>query len=161
MITVELVGDRELMARLEAMPRHVHDGLARAVTRLGLELQRKIQSEKLSGQVLGVRSGALRSSINTEVADSATEISATVGTGSCYAAAHEFGFDGTVGVRAHLRRITAAFGHPIRPTTVSVRAHSRHMHLPERSFLRSALAEMAPAIEAELRAAMAESLART
>jgi hypothetical protein len=46
---VELIGDKELIARLDAMPRKVEDGLARAVTRLGLELERKVKADKLSG----------------------------------------------------------------------------------------------------------------
>ena len=53
-------------------------GNARAVARLGLELQRKVQAEKLSGQVLKVRTGSLRSSINTKVTDTPSEISAMV-----------------------------------------------------------------------------------
>jgi phage gpG-like protein len=157
-ITVELVGDRELAARLEAMPGRVREGLARAVTRLGLELQRKVQAEKLSGQVLRVRTGSLRSSINTEISESADAVSASVGTNIRYGRVHEYGFDGKVGVRAHLRRIAEAFGRPIRPTTQSVRAHSRHIHLPERSFLRSALREMQPQIEAGLREAVAQEI---
>jgi phage gpG-like protein len=158
MITVELIGDARLVARLDAMPGRLRDGLARTVTRLGLELQRKVQDEKLTGQVLKVRTGSLRSSINTRTERSASEVAASVGTNIAYGRVHEYGFDGTVGVRAHLRQITQAFGRPIAPTAVAVRAHSRHVHLPERSFLRSALAELAPRIEEELRLAVDEAL---
>jgi phage gpG-like protein len=159
-ITVELIGDARLVARLDAMPERLRDGVARAVTRLGFELQRKVQADKLSGQVLRVRTGSLRSSINTQVSKTAEEISATVGTNIAYGRVHEYGFEGTQSVRAHVRRITQVFGRPIAPATQNVRAHTRHVRLPERSFLRSALAEMAPVIEAELRAAVAESLSR-
>jgi len=158
MITVQLIGDRELVARLDAMPGHVHDGLARAVTQLGLELQRKVQAEKLTGQVLRVRTGSLRSSVNTEITETATEASASVGTNIRYGRVHEYGFDGTVGVRAYLRFITEAWGRPIAPRKTNVRAHSRHMRLPERSFLRSALREMQPTIEAGLREAVARAI---
>jgi phage gpG-like protein len=89
-ITIEIVGDRELVARLDAMPGRVKEGLARAVTRLGLELQRKVQAEKLTGQVLKVRTGSLRSSINTEISQSAEAIAASVGTNIRYARVHEY-----------------------------------------------------------------------
>ncbi len=157
MITMMLLGDRELVAKLDAMPGRVHDGLARAVARLGFELQRKVQAEKLSGQVLKVRTNSLRGSINTTVTDSGSEISASVGTNIRYGKVHEYGFDGTVGVRAHLRRITEAWGRPIAPRTINVGAHSRHMHMPERSFLRSALAEMAPKIAEGLNKAVEQA----
>jgi phage gpG-like protein len=159
MIAIEIIGDDRLVARLEAMPGRLHAGVARAVTRLGLALQRRVQAEKLSGQVLKVRTGSLRSSINTRIENTATAISAVVGTNIAYGRVHEYGFDGTVQVRAHLRQITEAFGRPIAPTTVGMRAHSRHIRLPERSFLRSALAEMAPRIEAELREAVGAAIA--
>jgi phage gpG-like protein len=158
MITVEVVGDHELVARLDAMPGRVHDGLARAVTRLRLELQRKVQSEKLSGSPLEVRTGTLRSSINTQVTDTLTEVAASVGTNLRYAAAQEFGFRGTVSVKAHMRQIKEAFGRSIRPKTIEIRAHTMRMNLPERSFLRSALAEMQPAIEDELEEAVARAI---
>jgi hypothetical protein len=79
MITAEFLGYRELGARLDAVPGRVHDGLARAVTRLGLELQRRVQ-EKLSGDVLELRSGSLRSSVNIRIDNDATSVSASVGT---------------------------------------------------------------------------------
>ena len=36
-----------------------------------------------------------------------------------YARAQEYGFDGTVNVRASVRRIREAFGHPIAEKTIS------------------------------------------
>jgi phage gpG-like protein len=157
-ITVELVGGKQLVAKLAAMPERVREALERAVKDLAFELQREVQQAKLSGQVLKVRTGGLRSSINTVFQHSAETIEASVGTNIRYGRVHEYGFDGTVEVPAHIRRISEAFGRPIAPTVASVRAHSRHLHLPERSFLRSALAEMAPLIEERLRLAVAEAL---
>jgi phage gpG-like protein len=68
-----------------------------------------------------------------------------VGTNVKYAAAQEYGFDGTANVRDHLRKIveTSKLGLLGRTT---VQAHKRHMHLPERSFLRSALEELEDAL---------------
>ena len=99
MITIQLIGDDKLVARLDAMPGRVHDGLARAVTRLGLALQRKVQNEKLSGQVLNVghrapvRARRLRSSINTKITDTPAVITASVGTNVRYGRIHEYGVD--------------------------------------------------------------------
>jgi phage gpG-like protein len=156
MITVQLIGDRRLVARLDAMPGRVREGVARTVMRLGIELQRRVQAEKLSGQVLKVRTGSLRSSINTAVSRSAEEVTATVGTNISYGRVHEYGFDGEVSVKAHLPQIKEAFGRPIAPRLVEVRAHERHMRLPERSFLRSALAEMEARVEEQLNVTVEE-----
>jgi phage gpG-like protein len=156
-IAIGVIGDRELIARFDAMPGRVHDSLARAVTRLGLELQHTVQ-EKLSGEVLRVRSGTLRSSINTRTEDTTIAVSATVGTNLRYAAAHEFGFHGTVSVKAQMRQIKEAWGRSIRPKTIQIHAHMMRMNLPERSFLRSALVEMQGAIEAGLEDAVAAAI---
>ena len=73
-----------------------------------------------------------------------------------YAAIHEFGFVGVEHVREYVRaghaRVQAAVLGPkgevlrqAREITVAagtVRAHDREMNMPERSFLRSSLAEM-------------------
>jgi hypothetical protein len=161
-ITAELIGDTELLARLDAMPGAANQNLARAITRLGLQLQRYVQADKLSGQVLKRRTGILASSINTATSVTATSVTATVGTLAKLhgAAAHEMGFHGTVNVKASLRRIKEAFGRPIAEKTISVRAHAMHMNLPERSFLRSALADMRGTIEAGLQEAVDQAVRR-
>lgn len=62
-----------------------------------------------------------------------------VGTNVAYAAAHHFGVDKTVSqrVRAFTRRISQAFGKPIEPKAVTVKAHTRQMklNLPPRPFM--------------------------
>jgi phage gpG-like protein len=153
MITVQVIGDDKLVARLDAMPGRVHDGLARAVVRLGLALQKKVQEEKLSGQVLKVRTGSLRSSINTEVTDTPAVITASVGTNIRYARPHEYGVDHPWTIAAKGRALRFEIG-----GRVLFRKSVRHPPLPERSFLRSALADMAPVIEAGLREAVAEAI---
>jgi HK97 gp10 family phage protein len=152
-ITVQLVGDDRLIAKLEAMPGRVHDGIARAVTRLGFELRRRVP-QKLSGDVLKVRSGSLRSSINTQIEDSGSAVAATVGTNIDYARYHEYGVARSWFIEA---RDAKALRFNIGGETL-FRRRVTHPPLPERSFLRSALAEMAPAIEEELREAVAEAI---
>jgi phage gpG-like protein len=157
-ITARLVGDDAVLAWLRAAPDAVASGIARAIAQLGIDLQRRIQEEGLSGQILAVRSGALKSSIDVQIDQSGDEVSATVSSDSAYAHAHEYGFAGTVDVRASLRRITEAFGRPISEKAINVRAYHRRMDLPERSFMRSALEDMDPAIRDEVETALREAL---
>lgn len=129
--------------------------------RITVKLQNKIRAEKLSGQVLKVRTGKLRRSVERDVQESGQQVTGIVSDTASYAAAHEYGFQGTVAVREHMRTIKQAFGRPIDEKTISVRAHSMRMNLPERSFMRSALAEMSESgeIQAEMAAAIERALA--
>jgi phage gpG-like protein len=158
MITARVVGDDTVLAWLRAAPDAVASGLAGAITNLAIDLQRKIQEDELTGQVLAVRTGSLKSSIDLQIDQDSKGISATVSSDSEYAHVHEYGFAGTVDVRASLRRIIAAFGHPISEKTINVRAYRHRMDLPERSFMRQALEDMDPAIRDEVEAALREAL---
>ena len=160
MITAYLVGDEQLLERLRALPEAINSGVARSITQHGIDLQRNVQQDKLGGQVLKNRSGALKSSVDLRVAQSARGVTANVFTDLQYGAAQEYGFAGTVSVGASLRRIKQAFGRPIAEKTISIRAYDRRMDLPERSFLRSALEDMTPAIREGLEAALAEAVSQ-
>ncbi len=132
-----------------------------AIGILVIKLQRNVVRDKLSGQVLNVRTGTLRRSIGQAVSDVGAKIVGFVSTNVKYAPPHEYGFRGTVNVRAHLREVKEAFGKRLKtPVTASVGAYSRTVNLPERSFLRSALREMKAAgvIERDIDAALAEAL---
>lgn len=49
---------------------------------------------------------------------------------------HQFGFSGAVSIPVHTREIKQAFGIPLpEPKTVTVKAHSRNMNIPQRAFL--------------------------
>ena len=160
MISADFLGDKPALDRLRALPDAANEGLARAVAKLGIGLQSRIRQDKLSGQVLKTRSGALKASIEVATDRGAAALTATVSTDLDYAAAQEYGFSGTVSVRSSLRRIKEAFGRPIAAKTISVGAHSRRMNLPERSFLRSALDDMTPDISAGVNDALREAIAR-
>jgi len=159
-ITAYLVGDEQLLERLRALPDAINSGLLRRITQLGIELQRDVQQDKLSGQVLRSRTGSLKSSIDLRVDQSGGAITASLFTDSRYAGVQECGFAGTVSVRASLRRIREAFGRPIAERAISVRAYDRRMDLPERSFLRSALEDMTPTIRDRVEAALAEAVSQ-
>lgn len=156
MIAGYLVGDAEVVSRLDGMSARLHEEMKAGIGRAVLKLQRMVVQDKLSGQVLKVRTETLRRSIDQIVIDEGQKVSGVVSTNVKYARAHEYGFHGTVSVRESLRTIKQAFGRPIEPVQVTVRAHSRKVDLPERSFLRSALTDLeaSGAIRAEMEAAV-------
>lgn len=160
MISADLLGDKAAINRLRSLYNSVNAALTREIAELGIALQSNVQQNKLSGQVLKPRSGALRSSIGVAVERNGSAVTATVFTDVDYAAVQEYGFSGTVNVRASLRQIKEAFGRPIGARTIDVGPHSRRMDLPEHSFLRSALAEMMPDIGGGVEDALREGLAR-
>jgi hypothetical protein len=159
-ISACLVGDEQALERLRDLPETVNSRLLRVIIQLGIELQRDVQQDKLSGQVLRSRTGSLRSSIRLRVDQSGGAFTANVFTDSRYAGVQEYGFTGTVSVRANLRRIREAFGRPIAEKTISVKAYDRRMELPERSFLRSALEDMTPAIREGVAAALDDAVSQ-
>ena len=95
MITARLVGDDAVLAWLRATPDLAASGLARAITTLGIELQRKIQEDELIGQTLAARSGSLGSSTSLQLDQSDDRIAATVSSGGEYAHAHGYGAIGS------------------------------------------------------------------
>lgn len=160
MINANLIGNSDVSRKLARLTSDIKLEVKGSILRLALKLVAKIKSEKLSGQVLRVRTGTLRRSISHRIIDTQTEMTAEVGSNLKYAAAHEYGFRGTVSVREHLRQIKQAFGRPIQPTSVLVSAHSRNMNLPERSFIRSAIRDMTPEISREINEAVRRGINR-
>ena len=154
MISFSVDGDAAVVRMLQAKVPALTAAVRTSVTRATFALVAYVKANKLSGQVLKVRTGTLRRKINGRVSETSTAIMGQVGVKLSYAAAHEYGFDGDESVRAHVRTIKQAFGRSIAPTTVSVRAFNRHIHLPERSFLRSSLREMTPEIQIMIRQAV-------
>ena len=154
--------------RVTVFSRLVREALIRAANNLRPELRKAmlrsaihitgyVKREKLSGQVLHNRTGTLRRSINFDLRESDKVIGAAVGTNVEYAAIHEFGG------RTKPHRIEARF------------ARALHFHwqgkewfrkwvnhpgsvMPERSFLRSALAENQDWIREEVEMATRRAL---
>jgi len=162
MIVGQIVGADRVIAHLEATTPKVMGSVQTAIQRLVLGLLRKVKNEKLNGQVLNVGKppgGTLRRSINQRVVADALGVTGSVGTNISYARAHEYGFHGAVTVRAHLRMVKQAFGKALKnPGKHEVKALTRQMNLPERSFLRSAINEMAPEIQASIAQAVKAAL---
>jgi phage gpG-like protein len=160
MIRATIVGVGDVVQTLERIPGKIHGRLKDAIEGQASALLR-LAKEKVSSEVLRNRSGTLRRKLNMEMEAGATRIVGKVGIKLSYAAAHEFGFNGNVPVKAHRRRLNlektlvemkdangASFRKRIDTWTgvAQVKAHRRDMKLPKRSFLRTALEERRRAI---------------
>ena len=120
------------------------NAIARTMDRENEITVRRIR-QKLTGEVLNVRTGTLRRSIGrTRAIVNGDEIQSTVGSGAgfgaasvSYAAFWDFGYTGTEMVRAHVRRrLTGGFS--------NVKSHARQVAQAPRSFLGSTVADRAP-----------------
>jgi len=153
MIQAWIVGQEEVIARLERVPPQVTGALRRAISIQAFDLMGYVKANKLSGQVLRNRSDHLRGSINVELGGDG--LSARVGTGVVYGRVHEYG--GAFTIREHMRMMTQAFGRAVKePRKISVREHIARY--PERSFLRSSLRENEGRIRAAIEAAVTEGV---
>lgn len=65
MITVEITGDQELISHLENMPDNIRKAVTKKVTTIRLKMEARVK-QKLSGELLKVRSGDLLRSIGSE-----------------------------------------------------------------------------------------------
>ena len=120
--------------------------IRRTITALTLKLQRMVQEDMLSGQRLNVQSGRLRGSLASKVEETGGVIEGIVSAGGAhvkYAFIHEFGLSAAISIKEHLRHIKQAFGRPITPRDVLVKAHSRVVNFKERRFMRDSLDEIA------------------
>ncbi|HXN32447.1 MAG TPA: hypothetical protein VN894_11315 [Polyangiaceae bacterium] len=150
MISGFVTGDAEVLARFSALPGTMRKAVSDAVKREWFRVQIAVVKQKLSGDPLHRVTGVLASSINVGGAQTATSfdetetsITARIGTRVRYGAVHELG--GTFQIPEHGR-----LGH-------MVRAHSATF--PQRSFLRSTLAEMGPSIRENIARAVGNAIA--
>jgi phage gpG-like protein len=156
MLDVGLAGD--YAAKLAGMPERVRAALSRKVNGLAAALQDKVR-QQLSGAVLNARSGALAQSIVATIDDTSTTVSARVATSSDvkYAAILEYG--GTIPphqiVPDKARALAFAVGgKPVFAARINLPA----ITMPEHSYMRSSLADMAGIITDELRNTVIEAM---
>ena len=136
----------DLRVNLNDQNNRIKHEIRRTISALTLKLQRMIQQDMLSGQRLNVQSGRLRGSLVSRVEESNGVMEGIVSAGGAhvkYAFIHEFGLTGAVNIKSHLRQIKQAFGKPITPRQVLVKAHSRNVKFNERRFMRDSLDEIA------------------
>ncbi len=159
MLSVTLEGAEALGARLDGLPAAGLAAIAAKSAELAQRLLERVE-RKLSGEVLRTRSGALAASIGVggPTIDDARLVTTLYSEGELkYAAIQEYG-----GVTSP---------HDILPSRAKALAFladgqqvfARHVHhpgsrLPERSYLRSTLTEMAADIEAGMKAAVIEAM---
>ena len=161
-ISVAFTGLDSVIVHLQAMGGEMRRSILRTVKKDSLRLETAVKEEKLTGQVLANRTSRLRSSIHSDVEATDTTVTGFVFANmgqAAYARFWEYGFTGAEQVREHLRHMTVAFGRPVAtPRDVMVKAHTRQVDQPARSYLRSTLTEAEAAIRKAIENAAKESL---
>ncbi len=139
---MELKTKVSVNVNFKKISKSVREEIIAAIKLNAVKLTNNIKSGKLTGQVLKVRTGRLRNSIHKIDYESNDNFKSVVRTNVKYAAVHEYGFSGAVSVKSHMRTIKQAFGKSISPKTITVNAYTRNANYPQRSFMRTALAEI-------------------
>ena len=151
MISISLEGEDALQARLAAFPAEMIAGLATKAAILAQKLADKVKDDKLSGGALQAVSGALRASIVATAGIEADGAFAAVGSAGDvkYAAIQEYGGKTAAHDIAAVKAKALAFATG-GATLFAKQVHHPGSTIPERSYLRASLAEMADEIIAAL-----------
>ncbi len=145
-------------AALAGMPDRLRQALSAKGNELAASLQAKIQ-QKLAGEALNARTGALARAITATIDNGSAGISVVIGVSGDikYAAIHEFG--GTIPphqiVPDKARALAFLVGGK---QAFAMRVNLPAIDMPERSYLRSSLAEMTDEIGAGMSEAVVEAL---
>lgn len=163
LVSVEVVGDRELVARLAAMPVAVLEMLKVKVKTLAIDLEGYIKVNKLDGQVLNRVTGALSRSINNRVDAVAGAVWGLVFSAGDvkYAAIHEYG--GVIhspGGTAYFMKEDgmAQFVSNAAAKDDMLRTKPHNITMPERSFMRTGLADKAASISLGMKEAIIQGI---
>lgn len=149
------IDNTKLVKHLATLKQKSRDNLKQVITNLAIRLTNIIKRDKLTGQVLKVQTGRLRNSIHYSVINSPSLISGLVATTNVkYAKIHEYGYNGPVTIKSHLRNIKQAFGKSIKAKDITIKSYVRNTNFKERSFMNSALREFTPTIKREIAAAV-------
>lgn len=145
-------GDKEVIARFDALTARVTANLARAIGRLLIEMVSAIRA-KLNGPVLNRVSGRLQASITQNLTVTDQEVAGVIGAGKSipYAAIHEFG--GTTkphDIRPKGNKAALAFTDGYGGTIFARVVHHPGSKMPERSYMRSTLADFSDRIRTAL-----------
>jgi phage gpG-like protein len=160
-LDVQFLGDQKIVATLRGMGPKGTAAAKSSITRSTMKVNRLAKEKAPVGSPTrgDKHPGTLRRAINPKVTGSGTVIVGTVGIKLTYAAAHEFGFHGTVTVPAHLRMMRVAWGRPVaNPRQIMVGTHPMQMNIKERSYLRAALRELRSDIIADLQSSVAKAV---
>jgi phage gpG-like protein len=143
---------------LAVMPDRLRQALSAKANELTAALQARIQ-QKLAGEVLNARTGALARAITATIDDDSANVAVTVAVyGDIkYAAIHEF--CGTIPPHEILPDKARALAFPVGgKRAFAMRVNLPAIAMPQRSYLRSSLAETADEIEAGMAEAVVEAL---
>ena len=143
---------------LAAVPERIRDALSAKASALAATLQEKI-ARNLSGGVLNMKTGALAGSIGVTIDGSSADVSVRIATSPDikYAAIHEFG--GTIPPHQIVPDKAKALAFLVAgKQAFAARVQIPAVTMPERSYMRSALAEMADAIRDEFAATVVEAI---
>ena len=158
MSALEVRGLEETSARFDAYPAALQAALGAKATELAAALADLVKNDKLSGAVLNSRSGALSDSIAASVTADADGFLASVGSEGDvkYAAIQEYGG------KTSAHEILPAKGDVLAFVAGDGQHFARRVEhpgslIPERSYLRSALADMNDEIVAALADAAAKA----
>jgi len=158
MIESWVTGDAAVVASLKAKGPQIVAAVRASIQKSALRVQR-LAREKVNGEVLNVRTGTLRRSINSAMDGDDTNIVGVVSTNVKYARRLEYGFHGTETVREHMRMMTVAFGKQVKnPHKILVHSFSRTANTAEHSFLRSSLHDLQDQIKDDLERAVWRAL---
>lgn len=158
-VTAKLTPDVEAALR-GLKPDALRKAIARGMHRGTLLIKGRIEAQRLTGKGpfpvsqhrLGVVSGRLRQSLRMSgPVVSGDTITTSIGTNVEYAAAHEFGFNGSVKVRAHEVTMTKLFGRKLEtPLRFSRLPFTRKVTIPERRPIRAGIEANMNLIEREI-----------
>jgi len=144
MITGRVVGDAALIAWLRGVTDTAASGLARAISDLCLDLQRK----------------SLKPNVDLQIEESGDRIAATISGDGNQDPDRERRAVGPGDIRARLRRAKEVSKPRIPTNTMNIPSYRRRIDPPEPSFLRSALQDMDPEIRDRVEEALCEAVAR-
>jgi phage gpG-like protein len=145
-------------AALGAMPERIRAALVAKAGVLAAKLQAKI-GQKLSGEVLQMKSGALAGSLGVTIEETSGGVAVRLATsaGVKYAAIHEFG--GVIPPQQIVPDKAKALAFLVGgKQAFAARVNLPAIAMPERSYMRTSLAEMADDIRDELAATAIEAI---
>jgi phage gpG-like protein len=143
-LTASVTRLEEVTVKLGQLGLGARERLLAAVSAEAARLQAVIVDEKLTGGVLNSRTGHLREDVHTEIQDGSSGIMAVIGNRVVYARIHEYG--GT---------IVPVTANALRFMIGGKMIFAKSVTMPERSYLRSTLAENQDEIRRVLTAAVA------
>ena len=142
-MSLEIQGLDAILTTLAKAPGLMEKVLVAKMRDCMIQLQRHVQKDKLTGQVLHVRTGVLRNSIHPNVESDGKTVVGTVRTNVKYGVFWEFG--GLI--PQHNRLITKVFGNTLKfPVWGTWKARQ----LAPRSFIGSGMADLLPGFQKKL-----------